>query len=120
MSRSRAIAVSTLLGAAAAVLTANVAFATGRGFGDGFGRHHRGDGFLMIFPMLLVIGLVTLLIVFWRGRHPTASIAAPQTSPTLNAQAILADRLARGEISPDDYRAAVAVLRETALPPPAG
>jgi uncharacterized membrane protein len=37
----------------------------------------------------------------------------------LNAQAILADRLARGEISPDDYRAAVTVLRETP-PPPAG
>ena len=40
----------------------------------------------------------------------------PAMSPTLNAQSILADRLARGEISPDDYRAAVAVLRETAPP----
>ncbi len=116
MSRSKAIAVSTFLGAVAAVLTANVAFANGRGFGDGFGRHHRDGGFMTIFPMLLLIGLVALLIVLWRGRHPAASDAAPQTSPTLNAQAILADRLARGEISPDDYRASVAVLREISPP----
>lgn len=71
---------------------------------------------MMIVPMILLIGVVALLIVLWRGRHPAASVAAPPASPTLNAQAILADRLARGEISPDDYRAAVAVLRET--PPP--
>jgi putative membrane protein len=40
----------------------------------------------------------------------------PPVSPTHNAEAILADRLARGEIQPDDYRAAITVLRETAAP----
>jgi uncharacterized membrane protein len=117
MSRSRTILLSCFLGVSAAIVTANVAFADGRGF-DGFGR--RRDGGFMFFPMLLLIGLVALLIVLWRNRHVTAPVttpvAAPPSSPTLNAQAILADRLARGEISPDDYRAAVAVLRETPTP----
>ena len=115
MSRSRTILLSCFLGVSAAIVTANVAFADGRGF-DGFGR--RRDGGFMFFPMILLIGLVALLIVLWRNRHVTAPITTPPSSPTLNAQAILADRLARGEINPDDYRAAVAVLRET--PPPLG
>ena len=115
MSRSRTILLSCFLGVSASIVTANVAFADGRGF-DGFGR--RRDGGFMFFPMILLIGLVALLIVLWRNRHVAAPIATPPSSPTLNAQAILADRLARGEINPDDYRAAVAVLRET--PPPIG
>ena len=115
MSRSRTILLSCVVGVSAAIMTANVAFADGRGFGDGFGR--RRDGGFMFFPMILLIGLVALLIVLWRNRHVTAPITTPPSSPTLNAQAILADRLARGEISPDDYRAAIAVLREAPTPP---
>ena len=73
----------------------------------------------MFLPMIVLIGVVALAIVLWRGRSPAAtSVAAPPAvSPTHNAQAILADRLARGEISPDDYRASVAVLREPPPPP---
>jgi putative membrane protein len=70
----------------------------------------------MFFPMILLIGLIALLVVLWRNRHVASPAATPPSSPTLNAQAILADRLARGEISPDDYRAAIAVLRETPTP----
>ena len=116
MSRGKAIALSTVVGAAAAVSTAGVAFAAdGRGFGGGFGRH-RGGGMLLM--MLLLAAVVVLIVLLWRGRHPVTApfVAAPPASPTLNAQAILADRLARGEISPDDYRAAVSVLRETSPP----
>jgi putative membrane protein len=119
MQRSKAIVVGTLVGAAVAVSTASAAFAAnGRGFGMGFGRR-RGGGAL--FMLLLLAAAVVLAVMLWRGRHPHPAqaqfvAAPPLTSPTLNAQAILADRLARGEISPDDYRAAVSVLRETAPP----
>jgi uncharacterized membrane protein len=120
MSRSRVIALSAAVGILAAVMTAGVAFAQDRGLGDGFDRRHRGGG-MYLFPLLLLAAVVVLLVVLWRGRHPvvTSPPASPPASPTLNAQTILADRLARGEISPDDYRAAITVLRETP-PPPAG
>lgn len=122
MSRTKAIALSMFGGATAAVLTAGVAFADDRGFGGGFGMRHRdGFGVFMFFPLLLVIAAIVLAILLWRGRHeqPTFNVpvAPPAASPTFNAQAILADRLARGEISPDDYRAAIAVLREPPVPP---
>jgi uncharacterized membrane protein len=120
MSRGRTIALSISLGAAAAILMAGTALADdGHGFGGRFRDHERGGRFIMILPILLLIAVAAaLLIVLWRGRHPTlASVGgAPPVSPTFNAETILADRLARGEISPDDYRAAVTVLRET--PPP--
>ena len=123
MSRAKAIAFSAVGGAVAAILTANIAFADGRGFGGDFGRRRRGDGLMLFFPLLLLIAVAVLLVVLWRGRHPVAPAggppAAPPASPTLNAQAILADRLARGEISPDDYRSAITVLRESP-PPPVG
>lgn len=123
MSRIRAIAFSAAGGAAAALLVANVAFADDRGFGGGgFARRHRDGGFMFVFPLLLLVAVAALVILLWRGRQPVVALGAPPAppvTPTLNAQAILADRLARGEISPDDYRAAVTVLRETP-PPPAG
>ena len=122
MSRSRAIAASVVAGSVAAILTANVAFADGRGFGGEFGRR-RHDGFMFLFPLLLLLGVAALLVVLWRGRHPVMPQTAPMVgappphvSPTHNAETILADRLARGEIQPDDYRAAITVLRETAPP----
>jgi putative membrane protein len=123
MSRTRAIAFSALGGAVAAVFTANIAFAEGRGFGGGFGPRRRGDGVFLFFPLLMLIAVGVLLVVLWRGRHTAAPLATQPTppapaSPTFNAQAILADRLARGEISPDDYRAAITVLRESPPPPP--
>jgi len=126
MSKFRAVALSAAAGAAAAALvTANVAFAEGR-FGGGY-RGHRGGQFRFFLPLLILIALGIILALLWRGRHPSAPAATtppsapPPASPTFNAQAILADRLARGEISPEDYRAAINVLRETppAPPPPA-
>ncbi len=120
MTRRKSMVLSTLFGTAAAVLVADVAFAHDRGFGDGFDRRHRGEDYMFVFPLFLLIAVGALLFLLWRNRQPVAPITAtPASSPTLNAHTILADRLARGEISPDDYRAAIAVLRETA-PLPAG
>ena len=125
MSRTRAIAASMAAGAVAAILTANVALAEGDGFGGGFGGRRRHDGgFMFFFPLLMLLAVAALLGVLWRGRHPLTTPAPPppaagaatQVSPTHNAETILADRLARGEIQPDDYRAAITVLRDTAPP----
>lgn len=122
MPRARAIVFSAIGGALAAVLTADLAFAHDRG--DGFGRRHRDGELMFLLPLLLLAAAAVLLVVLWRGRHPvTPGGTAPApaaASPTLNAQSILAERLARGEISPDDYRAAITVLRETPAPPAAG
>ena len=38
-------------------------------------------------------------------------------NPLAGAEAILAERLARGEIGPDDYRASVAALRGVVADP---
>ena len=124
MSKMRAVALSAVAGSAAAIFTANVAFADGR-FGGGY-RGHRGGEFRFFLPLVILIALGVLLAVLWRGRQapppaPTPPSAPLAASPTFNAQAILADRLARGEITPDDYRAAINVLRETPpAPPPPG
>jgi putative membrane protein len=113
---TKSIAISTAVGAVVAIATASVAFAAdGPGFGRRFDGHRRGGMLLML---VLLGAVIALAVVLWRGRHPATPplVAAPPASPTLNAQTILADRLARGEISPDDYRAAVSVLRETSPP----
>jgi putative membrane protein len=120
MSRSRSIAISAAVGCIAAVMTAGVAFAQDRGMGDGFGRRHRGGGMFFFLPLLVLAAIAVLAVMLWRSRNPVSPIVtSPPASPTLNAQTILADRLARGEISPDDYRSAITVLHETPPPPPA-
>jgi uncharacterized membrane protein len=75
---------------------------------------------------LIVLGVAIGLVVGWFNRRRTpaaAGAAAPMAhtmatpvSPTANAEAILAERLARSELSPDDYRTMLATLRE-ANPP---
>jgi putative membrane protein len=118
MSRAGAIVAGTTFGATAATLTAGVAFAES---GRGFGRDRRGDGFFMILPLLVLVAVAVLLVVLWRRGHLGTTAPAtpppPPVSPTFNAQVILADRLARGEIGPDEYRAAITVLREGQPPP---
>jgi uncharacterized membrane protein len=108
------MALSMIAGAAAAVSVEGVAFASGGRGHYMMGSNRRGGAFLMM--LLLLAAVVLLVVLLWRNRHPLPAPAGPSaasTSPTLHAQSILADRLARGEITPDDYRAAVAVLRET-------
>ena len=88
--------------------------------GRQFGRMH-GNGFhpiLGLLCMVLVgaaIGLGVWLVVRRRPAPvaPVAPVAAAPAapSPTAAAEAILAERLARGEIAPDDYRTHLAALR---------
>ncbi|MEQ1874038.1 MAG: hypothetical protein ABL953_09940 [Ilumatobacteraceae bacterium] len=76
-----------------------------RGFGRGRGDHHRAGGLLVV--VLLVIA--TALITWFIARRRTAAVA-PRSG---NAEAILAERLARSEVSVEDYRTTLAALRET-------
>lgn len=120
MTRSRILALSVLAGVVAAVLASDVALAAGPyGYGPGHRRHYFG-AFIMF--LLLLAAVVLLVVLLMRNRHPLSTMPTapppPVAGPTTNAQSILADRLARGEISPEDYRAAISVLREP--PPPAG
>jgi putative membrane protein len=102
-----------------------------RGGRDGMmGRGH--DGFGWVFPLVcLVIFVAAAAVLVWllmRGRNTAASgaptaaapVVQPAPNPLAGAEAILAERLARGEISPDDYRAAAAALRGQPVDAPTG
>lgn len=79
---------------------------------DGFGW-----GWIpMMIMMLLVFGSFIWLGVAVLRRTDSrehAAAVAPSASPTPNAQQILAERLARGEIEPDDYRTRLDALTTT-------
>jgi uncharacterized membrane protein len=90
------------------------------------GRMHRGDrfGFHPLMGILLVVVIAAagaLIVWMFRSRTPAVAAAAPAPgvaptttaapSPTAHAEAILAERLARGEVSPADYREILAALR---------
>lgn len=107
------------LGTVSSLAVAGVAFAD-RG-GDwgyrGGGRHWWGVGGLLLM-LALVAATVALTMLLVNRRVPTtasavggAPVPPPVPGPLAGAEAILAERLARGEIGPDDYRASVAALR---------
>ncbi len=122
---TRKLLISTAAATAAVVAMAGSALAAdGRGFGM-----HRGRGghpFFGLLLLVLVAGVAVLGTWLLLGRRRPASVpavplaappAAPATaSPTAHAEAILAERLARSEISPDEYRAALAAMRDGAVP----
>jgi uncharacterized membrane protein len=74
-------------------------------------------GLLLMLAVALAIGVAVWSLLNRRGNvthvpsAPAGHVAGP-VSPTANAEAILAERLARSEITPDDYRAMLAALRE--------
>ncbi len=128
----RKVILSTTLAAIAATAIAGSAFAdNGRGMGMGHGDR---DGWpwmgivMLVAAAALAAGLTWLLLGRRRPAAPVGVPAAvgtaPTASPTAGAEAILAERLARSEISADEYRATLAALRDTnpgpiVLPPPA-
>lgn len=90
--------------------------------GRHFGRMH-DRGFYLLLELLFLVALgaaIGVAVWFVARRRPTAvsplaptpaAVSPLATSPTAAAEAILAERLARGEISPDDYRTHLAALR---------
>jgi uncharacterized membrane protein len=121
---TRKVIVSATLATAALMTMAGTALAD-NGRGMGFGRD-RGDGrhFLGgILVLAVVAALAVLATWFAIRRRPAVAAAGPvqqvvAAAPTASAESILADRLARSEITPDDYRATLAALRE--VPPSQG
>lgn len=99
-------------------MTNALSYVADRGMGmDGWGRHDGGPWFGLIGLILLGVAVGLIVWLFTRNRKavPAAAVAAPM-SPTANAEAILAERLARSEISPDDYRNLLAALRGSDTP----
>jgi putative membrane protein len=81
-----------------------------------------GRGIFMLVICVALIGLIVWLVVSSTRRHhaqlqhvgPIAPTALAPTKPT--AQQILDERLARGEIEVDDYRARLDALRAASEP----
>ena len=70
--------------------------------------HH--DGWFLFWPLVplfwLLVFVIVLRFVVWRGRGPWAGHRGP------DARAILAERYARGEISHQEYRERLGHLEE--------
>ena len=109
---TRKLSAGTSLAVFSSLMLSGAAFAAGP-FGGGDGRGMGRDGrhpFLLICGIVLVGGLAALITwLIMRGRRSTHPVAA---APGAAPEAILAERLARSEISVEDYRAALAALRE--------
>jgi hypothetical protein len=106
-------------------MTSSLIAAGGRQFGR---MHDRGLhpilGLLCLVALGAAIGWIVWLIIRRKPTTPPVAVpyaAAPVAppSPTAGAEAILAERLARGEIDPDEYRARLEALRGAAAPPAA-
>ena len=95
-------------------IAANALLANG---GREFGRmHDRGFhpliGLLCMVLLGAAIGFGVWLVIRRRPAAAVTPVSVPVApSPTAAAEAILAERLARGEIAPDDYRTHLAALR---------
>jgi putative membrane protein len=83
-----------------------------------------GNGNWWWIPMMIMMvafwgGLIWIGVTLLKRNHATAQVHAPAAAPTpakATAQEILAERLARGEIEPEDYRQRLDALRQ----PPVG
>lgn len=104
------------VGGALAAVVVGVGLTT-TAFAEGpWDRHHR-DGHPLAWSIVmgvLVAAAVGLIVYLVARRTSVPRSSAP--APTASAEAILAERLARGEISPDDYRTLLAALKGDPTP----
>ena len=82
------------------------------------GMHDRWDWIPMVFTMLVFLGgLIWLGIILSRHNEHRPQQSLPDgrsgNPDRPSAHEVLADRLARGEIDPDDYRARLDALEHT-------
>lgn len=79
------------------------------------GHMDDGWGVVMVLLMIALWGLlavgVAYLVRATRAPSTPPPPAGPTTHPLSSAEQILAERLARGEIDPDDYQARLSALR---------
>ena len=97
-------------------------FVVGRQFTHGYRPYHSHQlwwfAFAIVLLALLVLAVGALLVAGKPSRRSALEEPLiPSRSPSA-AEQILAQRLARGEIDPDEYRRRRDILRE--LPPQAG
>ncbi|GAA1718927.1 SHOCT domain-containing protein [Fodinicola feengrottensis] len=83
-------------------------------FGPGWAGHGGpGPGFWPIFPLTWLViwaAIITTVVLLWRRR---SRLAPPQLfGSTRSAQALLAERYARGEVTDEEYRQRLETLRE--------
>jgi putative membrane protein len=69
---------------------------------------------MTIMMVLLVVAVVAVVIALMRRPEQLATTprAQPPSQPSRTAEDILAERLARGEIEPQDFRERLQALRE--------
>ena len=78
---------------------------TGDRFDGRYGDHHRAGGWVVALLLIAATALITWFIARRRA-------GGSSSRPTTNAEAIVAERFARGEISADDYRTTLGALRQ--------
>lgn len=122
----RKLIIAASLATAGALAVAGTVMADDRDWPHSGMRGDRGHrpfvaGIIALVVLAAVVGLGVWF--FMRRRSNSSTVPAPVTpfgfaSPTASAEAILAERLARSEITPDEYRSSLQVLRETAAGAP--
>lgn len=90
----------------------------------GFGDVWFGMGWMWIFWLLLIAGLILLVVVAVRalsggtegsGTNRPGAGFGRTPDPTARAQEILAERFARGELSDEEYQSRLRTLRNGAV-----
>ena len=84
-------------------------------YGNGYGMHGGGSWLFAIF-LLVGLGLLVYVVVRFLGPSRTRDDAKPSTATEgparSTARGILDERLARGELSPTEYRDRLETLHE--------